>query len=107
MKAVIIGDNQFELYRSVQDALASMERPEAATGDYSVFDETGQKYCFIVDPNDEAQVGSFSLKKCAGGGLAELTSYYAEWVSYNELNDMPIPGPSLLDELQAKWGLQV
>ncbi len=107
MRAIMIGDNQFDLYRSVRDALISMERPGAASGDYFVFDESGQKYEFVVDLNDDSQVGSFTLVPCEGGGLAELMAYYSEWVAENELNDLPPPGPSLLDDLQGKWGFCV
>ena len=107
MRAIIIGDNQFELYRSMQDALISMERPSAESGDYSVFDENGQKYHFVADPEDHSQVGSFWLEKCESSRLSDLWSYYAEWVAYNELKEMPAPGPSLFDDLETKWGLKV
>ncbi|MEL7197117.1 MAG: hypothetical protein AAGL10_02280 [Pseudomonadota bacterium] len=101
----MIGDNQFELFRSVEDALLSMERPEAASGDYFVFDETGQKYEFVVDSDDSSQIGSFDLRTCEGGGLDELLSCYCNWISYNAFNDLPKPSQMLFDDLEAKWGL--
>lgn len=106
MRAILIGDNQFELHRNLEDVLRSMERPGAASGDYWVFDESGQRYEFVVDRNDHSQVGSFELIKVFDNGLPELFKYYSDWIDYNELEDMPDPGPNLFDELEVMWGLR-
>lgn len=107
MRAIVTGDNQLDLYRSMDDALRSMERPEAASGDYLVFDESGRKYEFEVDPDDDSYVGSFSLKLNSTGKFDELLSIYIAWVEYNEFTDLPRPTKNLFNELEAKWGFQI
>lgn len=105
-RAILTGDNQFELYRSRHDALRSIERPSATSGDYLVFDESGRKYEFEVDPNDDSYVGSFNLKLASSNSFDELISIYTHWLAQNELPGMPAATERLFDELEAIWGLR-
>jgi hypothetical protein len=106
MRAILVGDNQFDLFASLDDVLRSIERPEAESGDYCAFDEDGNKYNFKIDPSNDAQVGSFELMLVSNERFAELLEVYRHWTDLNGLKGLPEPTPRLFDELEEKWGLR-
>lgn len=81
MRAIAIGENQFELYASLREAAGSMELPEVKSGLHAIYDEAGQGYEFEICNDDDVPVGTLRLKAVQSGGLEELISKYRQWVS--------------------------
>jgi hypothetical protein len=105
MRTIIVGDNQFELYASLEAAASSMELPEVRSGLYRVFDEGGREFGFEILDSSDIPVGTFTLKLIKEDAMPELLRIYSSWVAENEIPNMPSAGEALFDELEEKWGL--
>jgi hypothetical protein len=106
MRAIITGNNQFELYPSLDSAASALELPEVGSGQYWIYDEVGRKYGFeIFDPRD-IPVGTFRLKVVSDNAFSELIAVYEAWVKDNEISGMPQASADLFDDLEVDWGLK-